>query len=122
MVYFECYEGNKLIHIDRSLQDPGALEEYKKEFPERTIKRVDKEFFHHIKIYTSEEATYCSACKLIGKIRVSEKAIRKLLKIPHLGCGSGPTGGIYSLTFAKIHIKKVMGFDEKQGHLSLLDF
>lgn len=122
MVYFECYEGNKLIHIDISLQDPGALEEYKKEFPGRTVKRIEKEFYHHIEIYTSEEATYCHACKFIGKIRVSDKALRKLFKIPHLGCGTDPVKGCYSMTFAKIYIKKVMGLSEPLGQLTLFDF
>lgn len=122
MVYFECYEGNKLIHIDRSLQDPEEMKAYLEEFPERTIKRIDKEFFHHIKISTSEEATYCQGCKVIGKIRVPDKNLRKLLKIPHLGCGNSPTEGIDSLIFAKIHIPKVMGFDEKHGQLTLFDF
>lgn len=121
-VYFECYEGEKLIHIDRSLQDPEEMKAYLEEFPERTIKRIDKEFYHTIKIYDSQDATYCHACKYVGKIKVKDKDFYRLIQLPHLGCGTDPVKGCYSMTFAKIHIKKVMGFSEPLGQLSLFDF
>jgi hypothetical protein len=98
------------------------MKEYLEEFPERTVKRIDKEFFHNIQIYTSEEATYCNQCKQVGKIHVPDKDFYRLLKPPHLGCGSSPTKGCYSMIFAKVHIKKVMGFEKPSGQLTLFDF
>lgn len=122
MVYFECYEGNKLIHVSTWLQDPEEMKAYLEDFPERTIKRIDKEFFHDISISTSEEATYCQGCKVIGRIRVSDQDFHKLVKLPNLGCGVHPDKGCTSLIFAKIHIKKVMSFGQRLGQLSLFDF
>jgi len=122
MVYFECYEDNELIHTCTYLHDPEEMKAYMEDFPERTIKRIDKEFYHDISISTSEEATYCHACKVVGKIRVSDKDFYRLLKLPNLGCGICPINGCYSLIFAKIHIKKVMGFGQPLGQLTLFDF
>lgn len=122
MVYFECYEKGKLVHVCTYLNEPDRLKYYMEDFPERTIKKIDKIFYHYIEIYESPDAEGGGGYRKVGKIKVSDENFEKLIRIPHIGAGSSPIEGCYSITFAKYHIKKAMSYGERQGQLTLFDF
>lgn len=122
MVYYECYEKGKLVHTCTYLNDPEELKYYMEEFPERTIKKIDKIFYHHIEIYETSDDEGGSGYTKVGKIKVSDENFENLIRIPNLGAGFSPIEGCYSITFTKVHIKKAMSYGERQGQLTLFDF
>lgn len=122
MVYFECYEGEKLIHVCTDLEDPEEMKEYMEDFPERTVKKIEGIFYHHIEILESEDPECWVNCKLVKKINVNDKNIEKLLRIPNVGHGVDPIEGVCKLAFGSIHIPHVLKFDEDIKQRSLFDF